>query len=172
MTAPTEAATVPFTSSASTKTDPSGTLPCLRVHKFRAGQLNHAESPARSSERHSNWEAANGDKKQSQGQSQRKAQETPSHQGRPAQKDQDGQKKAGEKGAGPASITQEFQADREGRRQADAHQPAGAACRSHTEPDRATHPPWRSVSASSPTITTTCQSRFCGWILVRCALAI
>ena len=54
----------------------------------------------------------------------------------------------GEKGAGPASITQEFQADREGRRQADAHQPAGAACRSHTEPDRATHPPRRSVSAS------------------------
>jgi hypothetical protein len=122
---------VPFTSSTSTKTDPSGTLPCLRVHEFRACQLNHAESPARSSERHSNWEAVNGDKKESQGQSQRKAQETPSHQGRPAQKDQDGQKKAGEKGAGPASITQESQADREGRSPADASQPAGAARSSH-----------------------------------------
>jgi hypothetical protein len=59
----------------------------------------------------------------------------------PRRKTRTVKKKAGEKGAGPASITQEFQADREGRRQADAHQPAGAACRSHTEPDRATHPP-------------------------------
>jgi hypothetical protein len=65
----------------------------------------------------------NGDQKESQRQNQGKAQENPHHQGDHAQKDRDGQKKAGEEGAGPANITQESQADREGRGQAYASQP-------------------------------------------------
>jgi hypothetical protein len=71
------------------------------------------------------WQKPNPLRKEGQGQNQRKAQEA-SHQGRHAQKDQDGQEKAGEKGVGPASITRESQADREGRSQADASPPAGA----------------------------------------------
>src|SRR6266699_1292329 len=99
-----------------------------------------------SSEHHSNFGGCNGDKTESQRQNQGKAQENPRHQGGHAQKDHDGQKtqdnqkKAGEEGAGPASITQESQADREGRGQADARPPAGTVRGSQTdaEPARAT----------------------------------
>jgi len=65
------------------------------------------QQPRKASETHCNWEAVNGDKKKSQKQDQGKAQENHRRQGGHAQKDQDGQKEAGEEGASLASITQE-----------------------------------------------------------------
>ena len=85
-------------------------------------------------------EVLNADKKESQRQDQGKAQEIPRHQGDHPQKDRDGQKKACEKGAIPALITQESHADRERRGQTEVGQPARKAGSSHTDaqPARAT----------------------------------
>src|SRR5215813_15471676 len=76
-------------------------------------------------------EAVNGDKKESQRQDQGKAQEDLAHQGDYPQKNHEGQKKTGEKGASPARITKESQAGRERRDQTDAGLPASTARTSH-----------------------------------------
>jgi hypothetical protein len=65
-------------------------------------------------------EAVNGDKKESQRQDEGKAQEDLAHQDDYPQKNHEGQKKPGEKGAIPARITKESQAGRERRDQTDA----------------------------------------------------
>src|SRR5215813_7358685 len=108
------AATVPFTYSASTKADPSGTSPCSRVRELRP--FSATTRTAAQSRRAHNWEAVNGNKKESKTQDQGEAQENHRHQGGYTHKDQDrqknrqGQKEAGEESAGAASITQESQA--------------------------------------------------------------
>jgi hypothetical protein len=72
-----------------------------------------------------------------------KRKKNPRHQGGHApkdhddQKNQDDQKKAGEEGTGSASITQESQADREGRGQVDARPPAGTGRGSQTDAEAA-----------------------------------
>ena len=55
---------MPFTSSASTNADPSGTSPCSRVRELRLLSAT-MQQPRKASETHCNWEAVNGDKKKS-----------------------------------------------------------------------------------------------------------
>jgi hypothetical protein len=87
-------------------------------------------------------------RQKAKGKTKAKAQENPRQQGghtlkdHSGQKNQDDQKKAGKEGAASASIIQESKADRRGRDQADASQPAGTARKSHpdAEPARGTRP--------------------------------